>query len=188
MATGKPAALFPLSEDDRKSIADSFTSHPDFPKPGIVFVNILPLFQQPALVRKLVAAMAAAAKALPTPPTVILGVEARGFIFAPLLAEALSLPFVPVRKAGKLPGECVTATYYLEYGTASIQVAKGSVKEGDVCVVCDDLLATGGTANAACGLLSSLGATVASVFVVVDLGFLGVAAKLPAPVQALVSL
>jgi adenine phosphoribosyltransferase len=179
-----------MTADARLSVTSSFTTHPDFPRPGINFVNVLPLWRNPSLVRVMVQAMADAVRSLPSPtPTFVAGIESRGFLFAPQLADALNLPFVAVRKAGKLPGECVTFRYDLEYGSAAIQVAKDSVKSGDVGVVCDDLLATGGTAAAALALLKELGATAAAVVVIVDLAFLEGAKRLaPTPTLAITSL
>ena len=181
--------LIPIGADRRAAVASTFTTHPDFPKPGINFVNILPLFYSPSLVREMVEAMASAVRALQLPvrPTFVAGIESRGFLFAPLLAEVLALPFVAVRKAGKLPGECVSRSYALEYGSATIQVQKDAVKCGDVGVVCDDLLATGGTAAAAISLLESLGATTAAVVVIVELAFLEGAKRLAPPTLAFIS-
>jgi adenine phosphoribosyltransferase len=181
-----------MTDEARLSVTSLFTMHPDFPKPGINFCNVLPLWREPRLVRVMVEAMADAVRALPSSsprPTFVAGIESRGFIFAPQLAEALNLPFVAIRKAGKLPGAVVTHTYDLEYGSASIQVAKDAVREGDVGVVCDDLLATGGTAAAALALLRELGASAAAVVVIVDLAFLEGAKRLaPTPTLAITSL
>ncbi len=167
------------------------TRHPDFPKPGINFINVLPIFHSPELTRSLVASLAAAARALPVAPTVVTGVEARGFIFAPLLALELGLPFVPIRKAGKLPGAVETHSYDLEYGSASIQVMRAAFEGGgvgSVALVCDDLKATGGTAAAAVAVLQAVGVQTAAVLVIVEIAALGGAARLPEGVPTLTAM
>lgn len=160
-----------------KLISSTFTEHQDFPKPGINFINILPLFRQPSLVRVMVKGIAQSVQqhfpsSSPLYPTVIVGLESRGFLFGPMLAEELNLPFVCVRKAGKLPGECITYSYDLEYGSATIQIQKNSIHSNDKVLICDDLLATGGTVDATIKLMDGVQAVTVGVVVIVELSFL----------------
>lgn len=158
--------------------------HPDFPKPGINFVDVLPLFRAPALCRDLLAATAAALAARFPGLAFVAGLESRGFLLLPLALE-MGLPFVCLRKAGKLPGRTVRHSYELEYGAATLEAAVGCVPPGAKGLVVDDLLATGGTAAAAKALLGELGAEVAGVFCLVELGDLGGAARVGAPIASL---
>lgn len=143
---------------------------PDFPKQGIVFKDVMPLIADPAAFRETIDRLAAWAG--PRTPDVILGAEARGFIFGGALAYALGCGFVPARKPGKLPWQVVEATYDLEYGTDSLQVHADSVGSGSRVIVLDDVLATGGTAKAKIDLVEQLGGTVVGALFVIELGFL----------------
>ena len=105
-------------------------------------------------------------------PTAIVGIESRGFIFGTPVALNLQLPFVPIRKLGKLPGETVSVEYALEYGANTVEMHKDCLQRGDRVVIVDDLLATGGTAAAAIQLIEGLGAQVVGMVVMVELGFL----------------
>jgi adenine phosphoribosyltransferase len=104
---------------------------------------------------------------------VVLGIEARGFIFAPALAYALGAGFVPVRKPKKLPAECARITYDLEYGTDTLEIHRDAIPKGSRVLIVDDLLATGGTARATTQLVEDLGGTIAAVAFVIELTFLG---------------
>ncbi|KAL8305519.1 hypothetical protein RB597_003688 [Gaeumannomyces tritici] len=143
---------------------------PDFPIPGIVFLDIMPLFLDPAMHATLLRALelqvqsfsagsaaAAAAAAVAFKPDVVVGLDARGFLFGPSLALRLDAAFVPVRKKGKLPGPCVTAAYEKEYGQDFFQVQEGAIKPGQKVLVVDDIIATGGSASAAGELVRKLG-------------------------------
>ena len=142
----------------------------DFPKEGIVFKDLTTVLLYPDLTRQVVEALA---HALEEKPDAIAAIESRGFWFGTLLAQKLNVPFIPLRKKGKLPGETESVHYDLEYGTASIEIHKGHVKEGWKVMVHDDLLATGGTAIAAAQLLEAQGATIHSFSFLVNLTFLG---------------
>lgn len=166
-----------LDPSTKALISSTFTEHLDFPKPGINFINILPLFRQPSLVRIMVKGISTMiqqtySKQNTNYPTVIVGLESRGFLFGPMLAEELNLPFVCVRKAGKLPGECISYSYNLEYGTATIQIQKNSIHKQDKVLICDDLLATGGTVDATIKLMNDVEAETVGVVVIVELKFL----------------
>lgn len=143
---------------------------PDFPTKGILFKDVMPLIADPAGFRATIDRLAAWAG--PRAPNVILGAEARGFIFGGALAYALGCGFVPARKPGKLPWETIEATYDLEYGTDTLVVHADAVAEGSRVVVLDDVLATGGTARAKIELVERLGGTVVGVLFVLELTFL----------------
>jgi len=144
---------------------------PDFPSPGIVFKDITPLLADPAALREAIDALAAWAG--PRTPDVILGAEARGFIFGGALAYALGCGFVPARKPGKLPWQTVDATYALEYGNDTLQVHADAIRGGQRVIVLDDVLATGGTAKAKIELVEKLGGIVVGALFVIELAFLG---------------
>ncbi len=142
----------------------------DFPRPGIVFKDITPLLANPEARHHVVSKMAAHFK--PAHIDAIAAVEARGFIFGSLLAEALRVPFVPVRKSGKLPYHKIHEEYALEYGTASIEMHIDAIQKGSRVLIHDDLLATGGTATAAGNMIKKLGGEVAGYSFVINLAFL----------------
>lgn len=143
---------------------------PDFPKKGIIFKDAMPLIADPAAFRETIDRLAAWAG--PRTPDVILGAEARGFIFGGALAYALGCGFAPARKPGKLPWETVEATFDLEYGTDTLQVHIDALGSGSRVIVLDDVLATGGTAKAKIGLVEQLGGIVVGALFVIELGFL----------------
>jgi adenine phosphoribosyltransferase len=140
---------------------------PDFPSPGILFRDITPLLHDPAALRAANDALADAARGMDA--TVIAGVEARGFIFGVPVAERLALPFVPMRKPGKLPAAFASVAYELEYGTAELEVHRDPSLAGQRVVVIDDLLATGGTAAAAAQLVGELGGELAGYAFLIEL-------------------
>lgn len=143
---------------------------PDFPKPGILFYDITTLLKEPAGLRAVIDGLKDHYRE--TQVDVVLGIEARGFIFAPALAYAMGAGFVPVRKPKKLPAETVSVTYDLEYGTDTLEMHKDAVAKGTRVLIVDDLLATGGTAAAAARMVESAGGQVAGVGFVVELTFL----------------
>nr|CAB3222625.1 adenine phosphoribosyltransferase-like [Phallusia mammillata] len=144
---------------------------PNFPKSGVEFKDIFPLFQSPSLFHKVVELFEENIKENHQEVKIdaVLGLDARGFLFGPLLASKLNTSFVPVRKKGKLPGHVVSTSYALEYGEDSIEMQTGSLKEGDNVVIVDDLLATGGTMAAACKLVKQLKLNVVKCLVVIEL-------------------
>jgi len=143
---------------------------PDFPKPGILFYDITTLLQDKDGLRGAIDGLKARYEGQPV--DVVLGIEARGFIFAPALAYALKAGFVPVRKPKKLPFECVSVTYDLEYGTDTLEMHKDAIGNGSRVLIVDDLLATGGTAAAAARMVHEAGGIVVGVAVVIELTFL----------------
>ncbi len=144
---------------------------PDFPKPGVVFKDITPLLGHADTF--LASVDAIAERFGDRGITKVAGIEARGFIFAAPVALRLEAGFVPIRKPGKLPHDTEDQAYELEYGTDLLEVHKDAFGDGDVALIVDDVLATGGTAAAGVRLLRRLGADVAGVGVLVELGFLG---------------
>ena len=140
----------------------------DFPKPGILFLDILPLLKDPALLRKLTQGLANFARDIES----IVGIEARGFILGTAMAIELNKGFVPLRKKGKLPGAVHSQAYGLEYGTDEIEVQDGVLTKGERVVLVDDVLATGGTLIAGVKLLQKCGVIIESVIVALEIGFL----------------
>lgn len=150
---------------------------PDFPKPGILFYDITTLLRDKTGFRCVIDALKNHYRDAEV--DIVLGIEARGFIFAPALAYALGAGFVPVRKPRKLPSACVSVTYDLEYGTDSLEVHKDAIDQGHKVLIVDDLLATGGTASAAVKLVEQVGGEVVGAAFVVELSFLHGREKLP---------
>ncbi len=143
---------------------------PDFPKPGILFYDITTLLKDPEGFAALTEQLVSHCEAFR--PEAIVGIEARGFIFGPLLAARLGAGFIPVRKPGKLPAETDEITYDLEYGQDTLQIHRDAIRPGQRVLVVDDLLATGGTAAATCRLVENCGGKVAGLVFVVELTFL----------------
>ncbi len=142
----------------------------DFPTEGIIFKDITPILGDPALLQDSIDQIKATAAGLKLDK--IVGIDARGFIFAPPVALAHEVGFVPIRKKGKLPWKTHSLAYSLEYGENAIEIHKDAVKPGDKVMIIDDLLATGGTATAAEKLLKQLGAEVVCVSFFIELSFL----------------
>ena len=151
-------------------LRDRIRDVPDFPSPGIVFKDLMPLIADPEYFAESIRLLADWAR--PRNPDLILGAEARGFIFGAALAYELGAGFIAARKPGKLPRETVEATYDLEYGTDSLQIHRDAVHAGARVIVLDDVLATGGTARAKVELVEGLGGTVAGALFVIELDFL----------------
>ncbi len=158
---------------------------PDFPKPGIQFYDISTLLIHPdgwqATVERLAEAVA------PHEPDILVGIESRGFLVAAPLALRLGLGFMMVRKKGKLPGRTISFTYDLEYGTDTIEIQADAVEPGQRVVLLDDLLATGGTLNAAAQLFRKCGADVRAAACIIELTFLKGRDQLDIPITTLIS-
>uniref|UniRef100_UPI0035172720 adenine phosphoribosyltransferase n=1 Tax=Streptomyces calvus TaxID=67282 RepID=UPI0035172720 len=163
----------------------------DHPEPGVMFKDITPLLADPAAFSALSDALADIAR--DTGATKVVGLEARGFILGAPAAVRAGVGFIPVRKAGKLPGAILSQAYDLEYGSAEIEVHAEDLSAGDRVLVVDDVLATGGTAEASLQLIRRAGAEVAGLAVLMELGFLGGRARLEpalagAPLKALLTI
>ena len=143
---------------------------PDYPKPGIIFKDISPILMDMDLYGQVISIFAERIRKLNI--DAIAGVESRGFWFGPAIAQQLNVPFVPIRKRGKLPGETYSYSYDLEYGLAEIEVQKDSLPIGAKVLIHDDLLATGGTAIAAAQLVNKTGAQTVAFAFLVNLTFL----------------
>lgn len=169
-----------------KDLASYLYAIPDFPKPGIVFRDITGILDNAEGLRLSINELSSRLEGVAF--DIVVSMESRGFIFGMPIAYKLGKPFVPVRKPGKLPRETVSVTYALEYGTDRLEMHRDALRPGQRVVVVDDLLATGGTAEACARLVESVGATVAKMLFVVELeGFGARAGRLSAyDVEALV--
>jgi adenine phosphoribosyltransferase len=166
-------------------LAQHIRNVPDFPKPGIQFKDITTLLLVPEAFRYVISQFKARYTELQV--DAIVGVDARGFIFAASLAHEMGLPLITARKKGKLPADTIAEEYELEYGTAIVEMHRDSVKPGDSMVIIDDLLATGGTVGAVVRLIERLGGRVTEAAFVVELPPLGGRKRLdPVPVHSLV--
>jgi adenine phosphoribosyltransferase len=150
---------------------------PDFPVPGIIFKDITPLLQSPEAFNFVVDSMAEHVKQQKA--EAIMGIESRGFIFGSAIAGRLNMPFVPARKAGKLPRDSYDAKYALEYGEDALEMHKDGIRPGQLIAVIDDLLATGGTMAAACKLVEQAEGQIATLAVVIELKGLNGRGMLP---------
>ena len=157
---------------------------PDFPKPGILFKDITPLLSSPEGLKAAVEGLSAFVD--PGDYDLICGIESRGFIFGTALAHHLGKGFIPVRKPGKLPWKTASESYELEYGSDTLEIHVDAVDAGQRVLMVDDLLATGGTMEAANKLLRKIGGTPVACAFVLELTFLGGRSKLDAPVHSLV--
>jgi adenine phosphoribosyltransferase len=159
--------------DGGAALADLVAGHavdvPDFPEPGILFKDLTPLFADPSVFRAVIDGIIAHHEGA---FDVVAGVEARGFLIAAAIGYAAGVGVVPVRKAGKLPRETYSATYGLEYGTATLEVHTDAFAAGRRVLVVDDVLATGGTAEASLALVERAGGTVTGFTVLLELEFL----------------
>jgi adenine phosphoribosyltransferase len=164
---------------DAQSIQDlkgAIREIPDWPKKGILFYDVTTLLKQGRFFEQTINALVEPFKAKPI--DLVLGMEARGFIFAPTVAYALKAGFVPVRKPGKLPAAKLQANYALEYGTDCLEIHQDAVQPGQRVLIVDDLIATGGTAQAVAEMAEAMGATVVGLDFVVELTFLNGREKL----------
>lgn len=150
---------------------------PDFPVPGIVFKDITPVLKDPEALTDIIEELAEMYEDKNV--EAVVGIESRGFIIGTPLAMRLKVPFVPIRKEGKLPYEKIKVSYKLEYGEATIEVHKDAIEPGQRVLIVDDLLATGGTAAAAIELMEQLDCELVSCAFVIELGFLKGREKLP---------
>ena len=172
-------------DDARVAVCGAIRAVPDFPRPGILFRDITPLLASPQAFEQALAWYADRCAGA----EVIAGVEARGFIFGAALAARLGLPFAPLRKPGKLPAATIGRRYELEYGSDGLEMHADAVRGGQRVALVDDVLATGGTLEAAVGLLTEAGAEVMGIAVLIELGELKGRERLGGqPLDALVRL
>lgn len=176
MNTTKPSALSDSLQHARGLVRDV----PDFPKKGILFRDVTPLLQDAAALKNVLAAMAEPWRGADGKPVVdvVAGMESRGFIFGTGLALALGTGFIPIRKKGKLPFHTESIGYGLEYGTDQLEIHLDACRPGQRVLVCDDLIATGGTAQATATLIERIGGVVAGFSFLIELEGLGGHAKL----------
>ncbi|KAF8812366.1 adenine phosphoribosyltransferase [Phlegmacium glaucopus] len=173
-------------------IKSHFTTHADFPKKGIVFLDIFPVLRNPlafeALITHFIQHITSHTLKISGAEKidVVVGLDARGFLIGPIIALKLGAAFVPVRKPGKLPGQCNNVTYKKEYGTDSFEMQADSIKPGQTVLVVDDLLATGGSAKAAGDLVTQQGGKVLEYLFIVEIPFLEGSSKLDGPVYSVV--
>lgn len=158
---------------------------PDFPKPGILFYDISTLLAHPHAWRAMVEQLAE--KVAPLRPDLLVGIESRGFLVAAPLAYALGSGFAMVRKKGKLPGRTVRYTYDLEYGSDTVEVQEDAVSPGQRVIVLDDLVATGGTMQAAIELIRQQGGTVAAAGCIIELAFLAGRSRIGVPLISMIT-
>ena len=158
------------SKNSIKEIANNIRDVQDFPKEGIVFKDITPILSDINLFRKSIDLMVK--PFIEKKIDVVVGIESRGFIFGTPIADRLNASFVPVRKPGKLPHETEQISYQLEYGKDSLEIHKDSINEGQKILIVDDLLATGGTAEATCKLITKLKGNILGLAVLIELEFL----------------
>ena len=158
----------------------------DFPKPGIIFKDITPLLNDSTVLSRACEGFINFLNGVKVDKVV--GVDSRGFIFAPMIAEKIGAGFVPVRKKGKLPHKTHSESYQLEYGSAALEIHVDAIKPGEKVLVHDDVLATGGTAEAVCKLVERLGGEVVQCNFIIHLGFLNGAEKLNGyPIKSLLT-
>ncbi|XP_041046719.1 adenine phosphoribosyltransferase isoform X1 [Carcharodon carcharias] len=176
-----------LLEEKLQLVRNSIKSYPNFPIQGILFRDIFPLLQDPKAFSAVIDLFEDHLRKKFHQIDLIVGLDARGFLFGPSLAQRFGIGFVPVRKKGKLPGPTLSASYSLEYGQASVELQSDVVQANQKVVIVDDLLATGGTLSAACELLKKVGADILECLVVIEIKALNGIKKLNSvPVHSLV--
>lgn len=175
-ASATPPTIAPSAAEVRERLMAAIRDVPDFPKPGILFKDVTPVLLDGELFRLATEAMATPWKQ--TGVTHVVGIESRGFIFGAPVAQHLGAGFIPIRKPGKLPYQRERVEYALEYGTDALEMHVDACGAGSRVLIVDDVLATGGTAAAAARLVEQVGATVMGFAFLVELAFLGGAARL----------
>ena len=176
-----------MSDELLEALRGAIRTVPDFPIDGIMFRDITPVLGDPGLMSSITERFTSDLEELGWRPDAIVGPEARGFIFGPLLADSLNIPFIPVRKPGKLPADTISAQYNLEYGSNTLEMHTDALGAGRRVVIVDDLLATGGTVGACVELCEAQGAEVTGSLFVIELSGLGAREAIsPVPVHALI--
>lgn len=172
--------------DRLEQVKSLIKSHQDFPKPGILFRDIFPVLRNAQVFRHLIDLMCEETKKIEPDRNIIVGLDSRGFLFGPMIAEQLGVGFVPIRKAGKLPGKCLSVQYSLEYGLDKFEIQVDSITKGQKVIIVDDLLATGGSLKAAVELVTKVGGVVSGCLVIIELVDLNGKANVPNTVHALI--
>jgi len=176
-----------MSDELLQNLRGAIRTVPDFPLEGIMFRDITPVLSDPGLMSGIIDMFARDMEGLGWRPEAVVGPEARGFIFGPLLANHLGIAFIPVRKPGKLPADTIHAEYSLEYGSNRLEMHTDALHPGQKVVIVDDLLATGGTVGACIELCATQGAEVLGSLFVIELSGLGARKALsPVPIHALI--
>ncbi|XP_054856739.1 adenine phosphoribosyltransferase [Eublepharis macularius] len=161
-----------MSAEQLGLVRERIRGFPDFPAPGVLFRDISPLLKDPEAFKAAIDLLEAHVKDKHAQVDFIAGLDSRGFLFGPILAQRLGVGFVLIRKKGKLPGRTESVSYTLEYGKAELEVQSDAVEPGQKVILIDDLLATGGTMRAACELMSKLEAEILDCVVLIELKFL----------------
>lgn len=154
-------------------VSAAVAEYPDFPRKGVLFRDVFGVLERPEAFAALRSLLLLHVDRLEVKPDAVVALDARGFLLGPLVALHLSVPFVPVRKSGKLPGDMLSVSYRTEYSQDTLQLRRGSVKGGQNVLILDDLIATGGSMLAACQLVESAGARVSCCLAIVELKSLG---------------
>lgn len=171
----------------KADLRQKLRQYPDFPSKGVLFEDIMPIFRDPASFQKLIDAFKLHIAEKKLKIDAVVGLDARGFIFGPAIALQLGVAFIPVRKAGKLPGETVQVSYTKEYAKDTFEMQSDAIAKGQNVVIVDDIIATGGSAAAAGDLVTKLGGNVVEYWFLLELDFLKGRDKLNAPVYTLLS-
>jgi len=179
--------MWPLPEQTVESLKELIVAVPDFPLPGILFRDIMPIFQNPHASASCIDLMVSYCESHYPAVECVVGLEARGFLFGPQMAINLDTAFVPVRKQGKLPGKCVSVDSTKEYGKDILEIQEGAIKPGQKVVIVDDLLATGGTMKATVELVRKFGADIVGCLCLIELADLKGVDKVDAPFHAFIS-
>ncbi|CAH1391652.1 unnamed protein product [Nezara viridula] len=176
-----------MSMDEKlRIVKENIRSYPDFPKKGVLFRDVFSVFSNTQALKALMDLIVDHVSSIQSPIDAVIGLESRGFLLGPSIALNLDVPFVPVRKKGKLPGELAEIQYKLEYGSDSFEIQRDSLKAGQSVLIVDDLLATGGTMGAACQLMDILNVKVSECFVVIELNDLKGRNNIKYPIHSLI--
>ncbi|GJQ76161.1 Aprt [Trypoxylus dichotomus] len=167
-------------------IKKHISSYPDFPKKGIIFRDLFSVLREPSLFTLLKEILIDRVKRNFPDVGCIAALDSRGFLLGPLIALDLQLPFVPIRKRGKLPGKVISVEYSLEYGKDALEIQEGSLKSGEKVLLVDDLLATGGSLKASSKLIEKCEAVVVGCLVVMEIEALKGAAQITAPLHSII--
>ncbi|XP_014274513.1 adenine phosphoribosyltransferase [Halyomorpha halys] len=167
-------------------VKENIRSYPDFPKKGVLFWDVFSILGNSQSLKALMDLLVDHVSSINSPIDAVIGLESRGFLLGPSIALSLDVPFVPIRKKGKLPGKLAEKEFTLEYGSDTFEIQRDSLKAGQSVLIVDDLLATGGTMNAACQLMDDLNVKVAECFVIIELTDLKGRDNIKYPIHSLI--